>query len=76
MTSETAPKASSSKEETKQKQSPPPEEYEPSDSALTVMVVALFSLFFKLSWLVTKPILNSSGVSVVDFVNAAAMIVF
>ena len=54
LTSETAPKASSSKEETKQKQSPPPEEYEPSDSALTVMVVALFSLFFKLSWLVIK----------------------
>jgi len=49
-----ATKASSSKEETKQKQSPPPEEYEPSDSALTVMVVALFSIFFKLSWLFIK----------------------
>jgi len=54
VTSESASKASSSKEETKQKQSPPPEEYEPSDSALTVMVVALFSFFFKLSWLVIK----------------------
>ena len=30
----------------------------------------------KFGWLVTKPILNSSGVSVVDFANAAAMIVF
>ena len=56
LTSETTSKASSAKEESKdqQKQSPPPEEYEPSDSALTVMVVALFSLFFKLSWLVIK----------------------
>ena len=55
LTSETTSKASSTKEESKQqKQSPPPEEYEPSDSALTVMVVALFSLFFKLSWLVIK----------------------
>lgn len=54
LTSETASKASSTKEETKQKQSPPPEEYEPSDSALTVMVVALFSFFLKLSWLVIK----------------------
>lgn len=54
LTSKTTSEASSAKEETKQKQSPPPEEYEPSDSAMTVMVVAVFSFFFKLSWLVIK----------------------
>ena len=53
-TSETAATANSAKDETKQKQSPPPEEYEPSDSALTIMVLSLFSLFFKMSWLVIK----------------------
>jgi hypothetical protein len=55
-TSETAATTKSAKEEAKQKQSPPPppEEYEPSDSALTVMVVYLFSIFFKLTWLVIK----------------------
>jgi len=53
--SETAATANGSNDETNHKQaSPPPEEYEPSDSALTIMVVHLFSLFFKLSWLVIK----------------------
>ena len=52
--SDSTTNAKSAKIDTKQKQSPQPEEYEPSDSALTVMVVALFSVFFKLSWFVIK----------------------
>ena len=52
--SETAANSNRSKDTTKQKSVPPTEEYEPSDSALTIMVVYLFSLFFKLSWMVIK----------------------
>ena len=52
--SETTENSNSSKDTTKQKSPPPTEEYEPSDSALTIMVVYLFSLFFKLSWMIIK----------------------
>jgi len=54
-TSDNAAPAKHAKDETtKQKQSPPPEEYEPSDSALTIMVLYIFSIFLKLSWVVIK----------------------
>jgi hypothetical protein len=36
------------------KQPPPEEEYEPSDSALTHMVITLFSLLFSMIWFSVK----------------------
>ena len=36
------------------KQQPQEEEYEPSDSAMTYMILSLFSLFFSMAWFVVK----------------------